>query len=99
MPGGSIQDETLPVPPEHPDFDVRLKAKLRRHIVERCLYGVDIDPLAIELGRISLWIETLDRELPFGFLDHKLKPGNSLVGCWFDRLNVYPVEAWEREGG
>ena len=99
MPSDSIQDESFAVPPDHPDFDVRLKARLRRHIVERCLYGVDIDPLAVELGRISLWIETMDRDLPFGFLDHKLKPGNSLVGCWFDRLLDYPAAAWLREGG
>jgi hypothetical protein len=99
MPSGSIQDELLPVPPDHPDFDIRLKARLRRHIVERCIYGVDIDALAVELGRISLWIETMDRELPFGFLDHKLKPGNSLVGCWFDRFLDYPAAAWLREGG
>jgi hypothetical protein len=43
--------------------------------------------------------ETMDRELPFGFLDHKIKPGNSLVGCWFDRFEDYPVAAWLREGG
>ncbi len=99
MPVESIKDETFPMPPDHPEFDVRLKSKLRRHIVERCLYGVDIDRLAVELGRISLWIETMDRELPFGFLDHKLKPGNSLVGCWFDRFLDYPAAAWLREGG
>lgn len=99
MPSGSIQDELLPVPPDHPDFDIRLKARLRRHIVERCIYGVNIDALAVELGRISLWIETMDRDLPFGFLDHKLKPGNSLVGCWFDRFLDYPASAWLREGG
>ena len=39
-------------------------------MVEQCLYGVDLDPLAVELCRLSLWIETMDRELPFSFLDH-----------------------------
>jgi hypothetical protein len=90
-------------PPEHlptgDDFDDRLKARLRRYVVERCLYGVDLNPLAIELARMSLWIETMDARLPFGFLDHKLRTGNTLVGCWFDRFGDYPVMAWEREGG
>lgn len=99
LPASSPKHETLTVPLKHEDFEVRLKARLKRHVVERCLYGVDIDPLAVELARMSLWIETMDRNLPFHFLDHKLKCGNSLVGCWFDRFQDYPVMAWEREGG
>lgn len=95
----SFLEETLPVPSDHPDFEDRLKARLKRHIVERCIYGVDIDPLAVELARLSLWVETMDRTLPFSFLDHKLRCGNSLVGCWFDRFQDYPAMAWEREGG
>ena len=80
-------------------FADRVKALLRRHVVERCIYGVDINPLAVELARVSLWVETLDPELPFSFLDHKIKVGNSLVGCWLDRVEDYPLKAWEREGG
>ena len=73
---------------------------LRRHVVERCLYAVDLDPLAVELCRLSLWIETMDRTLPFGFLDHKVKCGNALIGAWFDQFRHYPVMAWKnREGG
>ena len=60
---------------------------------------MDINPLAVELARVSLWVETLDPELPFSFLDHKIKVGNSLVGCWLDRVEDYPLKAWEREGG
>ncbi len=93
---GIVPDECLP---DAEDFEDRLRARLRRHVVERCLYGVDLNPLAIELARMSLWIETLDPRLPFGFLDHKLKAGNSLVGCWFDRFEDYPIMAWMREGG
>jgi hypothetical protein len=92
-------DETIPKPIGDPDFNDYLRAYLRRHIVERCLYGVDMDSLAIELGRLALWIETMDPRLPFGFLDHKLKCGNALVGCWFDRFQDYPAMAWERDGG
>jgi hypothetical protein len=95
----SPEDERLPVPSTHEEFENRLKARLKRYIVEQCIYGVDNDPLAVELARLSMWVETMDRALPFGFLDHKLKFGNALVGCWFDRFKDYPVLAWEREGG
>ena len=81
-------------------FEPQLKAVLRRHVVERCIYGVDLDPLAVELCRLSLWIETMDRDLPFSFLDHKVKCGNSIMGAWFDTFQHYPVMAWKnREGG
>ncbi|MBS0189664.1 MAG: hypothetical protein JSR52_00810 [Planctomycetes bacterium] len=96
---GRLDEDLLPCRPTDPDFEPRLKARLRRYVVERCLYGVDLDPLAIELAKIALWIETMDRELPFSFLDHKFKCGNALVGCWFDRFRHYPIMAWLREGG
>jgi hypothetical protein len=86
-------EELLPLPPEDDRFDERLRAVLARHIVERCLYGVDRNPMAVELARLSLWVETLDRELPFEFLDHNLKVGNSLVGCWLHLVEDYPIKA------
>lgn len=94
-----LGDETIPKPIGDPDFNDYLRAYLRRHIVERCLYGVDLDQLAIELCRLALWIETMDPRLPFGFLDHKMKTGNALIGCWFDRFQDYPAMAWDRDGG
>ncbi|MBL8375658.1 hypothetical protein [Accumulibacter sp.] len=94
-----LSDELLKLNPAHEGFEEFLRAQLKRHIVERCLYGVDLDPLAVELGRMALWVETMDRDLPFGFLDHKLKVGNSLVGAWFDTYRDYPAMAWAREGG
>ena len=94
-----LSDDTLPCRYEDDDFEVRTKVHLRRYIVERCLYGVDLDPLAVELSRLSLWIETLDSGLPMTFLNHKIKIGNSLVGAWFDQFLHYPVMAWMREGG
>ena len=101
--GGGVEypgEELIPCPPDHENFELRLKAVLRRHVVERCIYAVDIDPLAVELCRLSLWIETMDWTLPFGFLDHKIKCGNSLVGAWFDQFQHYPAMAWKnREGG
>jgi hypothetical protein len=96
----SLGQEMVPCRPDEPNFEPRLKAILKRHVVERCIYGVDLDPLAVELCRLSLWIETMDRSLPFSFLDHKVKCGNGLVGSWFDQFLHYPVMAWKnREGG
>jgi len=89
----------LPHSPGDPRFDSLLAAHVKRHVVENTLYGVDLDPLTVELARISLWLETMDHRLPFTFLDHKLKTGNSLTGAWFKDLEVYPVQAWKREGG
>ena len=96
----SLADELIPCRPDADDFEPRLRAVLRRYVVERCIYAVDLDPLAVELCRLSLWIETMDRDLPFGFLDHKIKCGNALVGAWFDQFRHYPAMAWKnREGG
>ena len=95
-----LAEELIPCPPDDDKFEPRLKAVLRRYVVERCIYAVDVDPLAVELCRLSLWIETMDRTLPFGFLDHKIKCGNSLIGAWFDQFRHYPAMAWKnREGG
>ncbi|WP_290576543.1 Eco57I restriction-modification methylase domain-containing protein [Ketobacter sp.] len=52
----------------------------RRLISERCLYGVDINPLAVELAKLSIWLVTLAKGRPFGFLDHNLRHGDSLLG-------------------
>jgi hypothetical protein len=52
----------------------------RRLIAERCLYGVDLNPLAVELSKLSIWLVTLAKGRPFGFLDHNLRCGDSLLG-------------------
>lgn len=93
------KEERLPVRPTHEHFEGMIKARLRRYVVEHCLYGVDLSPLAVELARMSLWIETLDRELPCTFLDHKIKVGNALVGGWLKTFREYPIMAWMRDGG
>ena len=53
---------------------------LRRQIARRCIYGVDLNPIAVELARLSIWIHTFIPGLPLSFLDHNLVVGNSLVG-------------------
>lgn len=52
----------------------------RRLVAERCLYGVDVNPFAVEMAKLSVWLVTLAKERPFGFLDHALKCGDSLLG-------------------
>ena len=96
---GLVEEETLSVAPDSEDFEEHLKSRLMRYVVERCIYGVDINPMAVELARLSLWIETMNDELPFTFLDHKIKVGNSLIGTTLNNFNHYPILAFEREGG
>lgn len=52
----------------------------RRAVADRCVYGVDRDPMAVEMAKLSLWLVTLSKERPFSFLDHALKTGDSLLG-------------------
>ena len=54
-------------------------AEIRRLVAERCIYGVDINQMAVELARLSLWLATVDREQPLTFLEN-LRVGNSIVG-------------------
>jgi hypothetical protein len=54
--------------------------ELRRTIAKECIYGVDVNGMAVELGKLSMWLETLAADKPLAFLDHHLKTGNSLVG-------------------
>jgi hypothetical protein len=52
----------------------------RRLVAERCLYGVDLNPLAVELAKLSIWLVTMAKGRPFAFLDHNLRCGDSLLG-------------------
>lgn len=65
----------------------------RRLVAERCLYGVDLNPLAVELAKLSLWLVTLSKGRPFGFLDHSLRAGDSLLGIDdIDKLTKFSME-------
>ena len=59
----------------------------RRLVAQRCLYGVDKNPFAVNLARLSLWLVTLSKNLPFTFVDHALKEGDSLVGVSLGRID------------
>jgi hypothetical protein len=53
---------------------------IRREIAKECVYGVDLNGMAVELAKLSMWLETLAADRPLAFLDHHFKQGNSLVG-------------------
>ncbi|HEY0876130.1 MAG TPA: N-6 DNA methylase [Vicinamibacterales bacterium] len=57
------------------------RAGFRRIIAQRCLFGVDLNPMSVQLARLSLWLTTLCGDRPLTFFDHHLRVGNSLVGA------------------
>jgi hypothetical protein len=61
----------------------------RRLVAQRCLYGVDRNPLAVDLAKLSLWLVTLARNEPFTFVDHCLRHGDSLVGLSFEQIKAF----------
>ncbi|MCG2768928.1 MAG: BREX-1 system adenine-specific DNA-methyltransferase PglX, partial [Anaerolineae bacterium] len=68
----------------------------RRRVVERCIYGVDLNPLAVELAKLSLWLATVAKGKPLSFLDHHLRCGNSLIGARVVDLRALPVRKKRR---
>ena len=70
-----------------PEGDV--VAHARRLVAQRCLYGVDKNPMAVQLAKLSLWLFTLARELPFTFLDHSFRHGDSLVGLDLEQIRAF----------
>ncbi|MEO2104475.1 MAG: hypothetical protein ABGZ36_02415 [Actinomycetota bacterium] len=73
-------------------LDARVRA--RRAIVSQCVYGVDRDPMAVEMAKLSLWLITMARDAPFSFLDHAVRHGDSLLGIrdlnQLRKLNLEP---------
>jgi hypothetical protein len=76
---GRVADSDAGIEALPSDTEARTIAA-RRLIAERCLYGVDLNPLAVELAKLSIWLVTLAKGRPFGFLDHNLRCGDSLLG-------------------
>src|SRR5690606_12423996 len=74
--------------------------RARRDVLQHCIYGVDVDPFAVELAKVALWIHCTVGDLPLGFLDHKIVCGNSLVG-WpmFDLPDEIPDAAYDIPSG
>jgi hypothetical protein len=78
------------------DITAADRAALRREIASRCLFGVDLNPMAVQLARLSLWLATLAADKPLTFLDHHLLAGNSLVGATPDDLWRLPAGSAHR---
>ena len=66
---------------------------IRRMVLKRCVYGVDKNPMAVELAKVSLWLHTFTVGAPLSFLDHHLRCGDSLFGSWvyegIDKVKSY----------
>ncbi|MFF0232684.1 Eco57I restriction-modification methylase domain-containing protein [Micromonospora sp. NPDC005254] len=73
-----------------------LVVEARRQIIEHCLYGVDINPMAVEMAKLSLWLVSMDPRRPFTFLDDRLVAGDSLLGLatveQLEYMHVKPKE-------
>lgn len=59
---------------------------LKRHVLKRCIFGVDLNPMAVELAKVSLWLDCFTLGAPLSFLDHHLKCGNSLIGVTVEEV-------------
>jgi type I restriction-modification system DNA methylase subunit len=69
---------------EQPPADAKGEADLaywKRRVAQACIYGVDLNPLAVDLAKLSLWLATVAKNRPLSFLDHHLRCGNSLIGA------------------
>ncbi|MEM7579715.1 MAG: DNA methyltransferase [Cyanobacteria bacterium P01_A01_bin.80] len=86
-----------PQPPQQnqptTNADVEPILLARRLVAQRCLYGVDKNPFAVNLAKLSLWLVTLAKDYPFTFLDHALKCGDSLVGLTKAQIGSFGKDA------
>jgi len=76
---GYLTEQVMEIVREQ-ELQGRNEQELRRTIAKECIYGVDINGMAVELGKLSMWLETLAADKPLAFLDHHIKTGNSLIG-------------------
>ena len=63
-----------------------LDTLLKRRVMKRCIFGVDIKPMAVELAKLSLWLDSFAIGMPLTFLDHHLRPGDSTIGLFLDDI-------------
>ena len=82
-----------------PADPIEREALAHRLVAERCLYGVDKNPMAVEMAKLSLWLITLAKDRPFSFVDHALRAGDSLLGVTdLKQLRVAHLDpSWHRQ--
>ena len=68
---------------------------LQRMVLKRCIYGVDKNPMAVELAKVALWLHTFSGELPLPYLEHRIIAGDSLLGIRGEQAREY-ISAWGR---
>ncbi|MCZ7620316.1 MAG: SAM-dependent methyltransferase [Myxococcota bacterium] len=79
-----------------PEPDPEALRHALRDVIGQCLYGVDLNPMAVELCKVSLWLEALEPGRPLSYLDHQIQCGNSLLGTTPGLLaNGLPDAAFE----
>gem|GEM_PF-740193 len=92
-------DPVDPVEPWERDNGPREMAYWRSKVAEHCIYGVDYNPMAVELAKVALWLHTARQDRPLSFIDHHLKVGNSLAGASVDQLSTPGLKAASRKAG
>ncbi|MCI0390957.1 MAG: restriction endonuclease, partial [Acidobacteria bacterium] len=96
-PDGSLSDARPDECPIPKDADERLVVA-RRIVADRCLYGIDVNPMAVEMAKLSLWLVTLQKNRPFTFLDHALRCGDSLLGVTdIEQIEYFNLKAVDGE--
>ena len=71
-----------------------------REVIAHCIYGVDLNPMSVELCKVNLWLESMQPGKPLGFLDHHIQTGNSLLGTTPELIEAgVPDEAFEPIAG
>ena len=79
------------------EYGIELPADIiywKRRVVENCIYGIDINELAVALARLSLWLISASNDMALSFIDHHIKVGDSIIGT--DRTKVERIKHKER---
>lgn len=74
------------------------RAWCKRRIAERCLFGVDLNPTAVALAHVALWVESLAGDRPLTYFKHHIRCGNSILGTWLNRLDHPPLPSMRSHG-
>jgi len=91
-----LKDGKIPVPPGFSQEQAEI-GYWRRRVVEACIYGVDVNPLAVELAKLSLWLTCIAADEPLNFLDHHLRQGNSLLFARPQELGHSPTATAQQQ--
>lgn len=92
IPSGDEREELLS------DDEVERVQRARLYVAQHCIYGVDLNSMAVELAKISVWLTTMCRDRPLTFMNHRLKCGNSLIGTDSEHVVSIPDEVvWKSD--